>query len=110
MSVHAHERYVQNKATSKFMVWRFTYPCISISSKKILRIEVLTPANIHWTNDNWETVNEMDTTDTQLGMHVADLNFSDKKTEKIEFTFFWKEANRWENKNFEVRVYEEENK
>ena len=107
MSLHAHERYVKNKAISRLMIWRFTFPCNSISAKKLLRIEVLTPAIIHWTNDNWDTINDTDTTDSKLGMHIADINFSNKKTDKIKFTFFWKEANRWENRNFEVRVYEE---
>ncbi len=106
MSPHTHERYLQNKTASKFMVWRYNYQCVNISSKKILRIEVLTAAIIHWTNDNWETINDTETIDTKLGMHIADFNFSNKKTDKIKFTFFWNDANRWENRNFEVHIIE----
>ncbi len=106
MSPHAQERYLQNQTYSRYVVWRFTYPVDRISAKKILRIEVLTPAIIHWTDDNWDTIKDTETTDTQLGMHVADLKFSTKKAEKIKFTFFWKEAKRWENRNFEVKVFE----
>ena len=108
MSVHTHERYMKKKTVSQYIVWRFNYQPAHISSKKKLRIEVLTPAVVHWTIDNWGTKNDTETFDTKLGMHIADLNISDRKADKIKFTFYWKEANRWENRNFEVKIFEEE--
>ena len=42
--------------------------------------------------------------DTQLGIHLADIDLRNKNWEEIQFTFFWKSDNRWENKNFEVKI------
>ncbi|HLR26203.1 MAG TPA: hypothetical protein VK112_10075 [Fodinibius sp.] len=36
------------------------------------------------------------TKDTELGIYVADLKFSNKKVDKIELTFYWEEADKWE--------------
>ena len=65
---------------------------------------MLASAIVHWTADNWQTKNDLDTTDTQLGMHVADIDFGKKKSGEIKFTFFWKEVNHWKNKNYEIKI------
>jgi len=99
-----YDRYVVKKTSSPFMVWRFTFPCTIISSDKILRIEVEAAAKVHWTADNWETKNDLNTYDTHVGLHVADIDFGKKKSGDIKFTFFWKVANHWENKDFMVQI------
>ena len=40
---------------------------------KILRIETLAPAVVHWSADRWRTVEDATTHDTGLGIHTADL-------------------------------------
>ena len=46
----------------------------------------------------------METKDTGLEIYVADIDFKNENSTEIKFTFFWKEANRWEEKLFEVKV------
>lgn len=104
MSPDVYERYVTKKTLSPFMVWRFNFPCTTISADKILRIEVLTAAVVHWTADNWETKNDIDTKDTKVGMHLADIDFRKKESSEIKFTFFWKDACHWEGKDFMVKI------
>jgi glucoamylase len=104
MSSGTYDRYVTKKTGSPFMVWRFTFPCTIISPEKILRIEVRAAAIVHWTADNWETKNDIDTTDSKVGIHYADIDFQKKKSGEIKFTFFWKDANHWEDKNFMVKI------
>jgi len=41
---------------------------------------------------------------SRLGIYVADIPCSNSKGKDISFTFFWKQANHWENKNFEIKV------
>ena len=38
-----------------------------------LRIETRAPAVVHWSTDGWQTVHDIATRDTTLGVHVADL-------------------------------------
>jgi len=104
MSPHAQERYIKNKTKSKFVVWRFTWPCKSIPRDKNLRIEVQAEASIHWSTDKWRTTHNTETRDTNLGIHVADIELEKSKSEEIYFTFFWKKANHWENKNFRIPI------
>jgi glucoamylase len=104
MPKQTYERYIKQKATSSICVWRFDKKCKSIPAKKILRIEVMADAAVKWTDNNWETTNSIDTTDTGIEIFYADIVMKDPAVNKIEFTFYWKGTNSWEDKNFSVQV------
>lgn len=104
MSLHTVERYIKNKISSPYVVWRFSWECNSIPSDKKLRIEAQAAALVHWTLDNWNTYSDTDTRDTQLGIHLVDIDLGGQTSGEIKFTFFWKQANHWENKNYEVKI------
>ncbi|HEY6977753.1 MAG TPA: glycoside hydrolase family 15 protein [Chitinophagaceae bacterium] len=107
MPLHTQKRYVHKKNISRFEVWRFNSQCKEISLNKILRIEVMSTAIVHWSDDDWLTINETETKDTGLGIHLADVKLKNKNGNEIKFTFFWKEDKRWENKDFSVVVKQE---
>lgn len=107
MPKYTEERYIKEKTSSLFLVWRFNFQQKMISFKQILRIEVLAEAVVRWTDNNWQTYNDVNTKNTGLGVYVADIYSYNSKTCNILFTFFWKEANRWENKDFEIKVEKE---
>lgn len=99
------ERYLKQKVRSPFAIWRFNHKCRTILTGKIFRIELLAPAVIHWSTNNWKEVIETKTHDTGIGIHLADIPTSSLKTdEQIQFTFFWSEANHWEGQNFSVKA------
>jgi glucoamylase len=98
-------RYQTNKTTSKFAPWRFNHKCRTIPLGKILRIEVLAPATVHWSDDEWRTTTDSKTIDTGLGIHFVDLPTSGLSPDSnIFFTFFWPEANKWEGTDFQVTL------
>ena len=70
-----------------------------------MRIELLAPATVQWTTDNWTTTHDARTADTTLGMQIADLP-TDKLSvgTEVAFAFFWLEASHWEGTNFVVGV------
>ncbi|HEY5463077.1 MAG TPA: glycoside hydrolase family 15 protein [Hanamia sp.] len=103
-SEHTVERYIKNKATSPFVVWRFSWPCKNVPKNKSLRIELLASATVRWSLDNWKTSNDTETTDTKLGIQLVDIDLKKSRSEEIQFTFFWKKANHWENKNYQVPI------
>lgn len=101
----ASERYRVREVGSRLVIWRFEHPRPALSPGEVLRVEVLAPAVVHWTHDDWKTTEEVKTRDTGLGVHVADLATDALKGEaKVELTFYWPEADRWEGKNFPVGV------
>jgi glucoamylase len=98
-------RYLKDSKTSKLMQWRFNHRLGNMPCGSTLRIETLTPASIRWTKDNWNKIENIETTDSGLGIYYADLNTADiKDGGEIIFTFFWIGNKRWEGKNFHVRL------
>jgi glucoamylase len=99
------ERYVIKQTGSPYTIWRFNNKCVVMLLGNILRIELMAEARVHWSSNEWHTVHDIETRDTKVGIHVADLPTRDlpDKTE-IVFTFFWPEDQRWEGSNFTVGV------
>ena len=101
------ERYLVKQIGTPYTVWRFNNKCHAMLPGKTLRIEVLAPAMVHWSTDNWRTVTDTDTRDTGLGLHVADLSTEKSKPEtQIVFTFYWPGDRRWEGNDFTIEVEE----
>ncbi len=99
------ERYQTKKTRSAYAIWRFNHKCRSIPLGKILRIEVLAPANVHWSTDDWCTIHDTNTRDTRLGLHIADLSMAPISSgSTVRFTFYWPEAERWEGRDFSVHI------
>jgi glucoamylase len=99
------ERYLKNKTHSPYAVWRFEQKRNFMPAGKVLRIEVRSPATIRWSTNDWTTPLELKTKDTGLEIHVADLPTRKvPAATTIMFTFFWRDANRWEEKDFRVHV------
>ncbi|HET7380404.1 MAG TPA: glucan 1,4-alpha-glucosidase [Gaiellales bacterium] len=98
-------RYQVRKIESPYALWRFNHKCQTIRAGRILRIEVLQPAIVHWSPDDWRTVLDSKTRDTGLGLHVADLPAAKLPAgARLRFTFRWPLVNRWEDADFTVTV------
>jgi len=98
-------RYLAEKTTSPRRVWRFNHKIRSMPAGKDLRIETLVAAVIHWSGDDWKTVQDIRTHDVGLGIHIVDLPVHTLTASgQIKFTFHWPEADRWEDRDFVVRV------
>ena len=99
------QRYLKEKTVSPRMVWRFNHKIRSIPTGKILRIETLAPAVIHWSADDWKTIQDTTSHDVGLGIHIADLATKALPDgQQIKFTFYWPDAHHWEGTDFAVRV------
>lgn len=98
-------RYVAKKKNSLFSLWRFSHKCRGIPWGRTLRLEVRSPAMVHWSPDDWNTVMDLDTRDSGFGLHVSDLATSKLRPgSTVRFTFYWKVAQRWEGTDFCVTV------
>lgn len=99
------DRYLLHKSASNIFIWNFNSNYKYIPKGKVLRVNCLTSATVKWTTDNWETSQEVVTLDSGLGLHFADLA-TDKldHEQKISYTFYWHEAEIWENKDFTLTI------
>ncbi len=99
------QRYQVEHTTSPYFAWRFNNKPHVLPAGKMLRVEVLAPAVVHWSPDGWQTVRDTETRDIGLGLHVADLPTRDLRLgDCVLLTFFWREAGRWEGVDYTVRV------
>jgi glucoamylase len=99
------QRYQVDNVRSPFAFWRFSHKCRRIPLGSVLRVEVLAPALIHWSCDEWRTSQDTETTDSHLGMHFADLPVAALPAGSvIRFTIYWTDARRWEGSDFEIAV------
>ncbi|HSB06474.1 MAG TPA: glucan 1,4-alpha-glucosidase [Thermodesulfobacteriota bacterium] len=99
------ERYVVKKTASPHAIWNFGDRCRSIPIGKILRLELFSPATVHWSSDGWSTFQDIEARDTHLGIFVADLP-TDRLPAgtMVHFTFYWLEETRWEKVDYSVIV------
>ncbi len=76
-----------------------------MSQSKILRIETLSPAAVHWSPDGCNEVHDASTKDSGLGLHYIELpTGSFVEGTSVVFIFYWHDAGRWEGKDCEVRI------
>ncbi len=99
------ERYVVKKTPSPHAIWSFGDRCRSIPAGKILRLELSSPALVHWSGDSWLTFQDVQTKDTHLGIFIADLP-TDRFSvgTMVHFTFYWPEEARWQQIDYSVIV------
>jgi len=99
-------RYLGKKAvTSRHVIWRFNNKVRTMPARRTLRVETLVKAIVHWSVDGWRTVRDTATDDTTLGVHVVDLpTIRLRRGDRVDFTFYWPEVDRWEGTDFIVCV------
>jgi glucoamylase len=102
----AFQRYVVHPVKHSHEMWSARHSIRRMPPGRILRILVAADATVSWTANHWASADKVDAT------HIVALNvwFADLPTGNcpdgsvIEFTFFWKEARRWEGRNYAVAV------
>jgi glucoamylase len=99
------QRYIEKKTISPLIIWRFNHQIRELPSGKTLRIETLAQAQLRWSIDGWKTFAEETTHDTRFGVHFIDLPGKELfGGTNLQFTFYWPEAEKWEGKDFDIKV------
>jgi glucoamylase len=102
----AFERYVLRPTINRCEFWSFRHPLRRLPPGKILRILLADAARIAWSVDGWASTQSIDTTQNDLlRVEFADLPIALlPRRQRVEFTFFWKDSQRSEGRNFAVVV------
>jgi glucoamylase len=99
------QRYLIDKKKSTRFAWRLNNKCRSMPQGKQLRVVLTGPVLLHWSVDDWNTTQDVNTRDTGLGTHVADLPVDRLPAgREIVFTFYWLQEQRWEGTDYFVTV------
>jgi glucoamylase len=98
-------RYIGARADRQlFEFWKFTRQVRSVKRGYVLRIQAQASFRLHWSADEWKTVNDTSSSVTTLGVEFADIPIADSQQASIRFTFFWTTSNSWEGRDFLVSV------
>ena len=85
------------------VIWTPRFMVETIPAGTALRIVLPEPARVHHGHNGWTDVADIDTWDSGLGVHVADLPLARRPPgDTVEFTFFWPAAERWEARDYRV--------
>jgi len=99
----AYERYAIGRACSEIEMWTIAHQLPGIAYGKTLRIIAADAALVHWSVDEWKTVDVLEMTGTAIGCWFADLPADRlRHSPRVVFTLQWPES--WEGKNFAVEV------
>ena len=82
------QRYLTDKTVSPRMVWRFNHKIRTMPAGKLLRIETLATAVIHWSADDWKTIQDGSVTRRRAGnsyRRFSDQSSSRRTAHQIHF-------------------------
>ena len=99
------DRYLSpSKNCQRFEVWKHNRQVRSVKKGDTLRIQVPAPFRLHWTSDEWRTVNDTASSGTALGIEFVDIPISASQRAPIRFSFFWTVSNSWEGRDYVIEV------
>ncbi|MGH8429570.1 MAG: hypothetical protein ACREUF_04115, partial [Solimonas sp.] len=70
----------------------------------VLRVQARAPFRLHWTAGEWAAAVDSASTETAVNIDFVDIPIGCEQKAPIRFTFFWPAAERWEGRDFEIRV------
>jgi glucoamylase len=105
----AYDRYVGRNGERKRMeVWKSNRQVQTVRAGTLLRIQADSPFLLHWASDDWQHSKDMRSQGTAIGIEFVDIPLPKQQKNPIQFTFLWLEENRWEGKDYTVKVLEQD--
>ena len=99
------QRYLVDKTTAPFAVWRPNNKVRDIPSGKDLRVEDLQPFTLAWTTDDWKTRASTQAADTGLGVYFVDVGAAGLAAgSSLDFRFYMQDSNQSEEISYEVNI------
>lgn len=99
----ARRRYTEGPAQEAAFVWSHKHQITRIAAGRRLRVQLPRPGAVHYTFDEWQTYEEVEATDTTLGVWVAEIACN-RLSPGSEFSWTAHYMTGWEGKNFTLTV------
>ncbi len=98
------ERYARHKRSSPIEVFRLDRQLQAIPAGSRLRMLAHDHFFLVWTLDDWKTVRTMESRRVGCVGHFTDMETDGSSATRVIFTLKWRLNDRWEGRNFEVRL------
>lgn len=98
-------RYGGTRPRLDYAIWGPNVGLSTMGEGCALTVATTEPALVHWGTNGWREIADVATTDTGLGLHVAELPTRALAAgETIQFTFQWRGSGQWEGRDHEVKI------
>ena len=99
------QRYQGKRPAIRKAIWLPQSPITEISPGQTLLIAMSEAGIVHWGIDGWQSIQEVSTHATQLGLHIAELEVNALRAgQSIEFTFRREDNGEWSNLNYKISI------
>lgn len=98
------ERYLHGRGSKSLEVWKPIRQAGQVAAGNVLRIQAPASFRLHWTTEEWQTFRDTDSKSSGLGISFVDIPITEKQRAPVRFTFFWTSDERWEGRDYEVRI------
>ena len=99
------KRYGERTACELLEIWKPNRQVRKVKPLYTLRIQHPNSFCLHWSANEWETVEDTPSKKTSLAIEYVDIPISPKQSgTPIRFTFFWTDQDQWEGQDYEVAV------
>lgn len=100
-----YQRYASKPAKFDIAIWKPNHRLRAIRAADRLRIEVYEPAYLHWSRDNWVTVEHepMSSLEHRVFSREFPAGFF-SPGRPLQFTFLWSDTGRWEGNDYCVAI------
>jgi glucoamylase len=99
------ERYLSGQnPPHRIEVWKHNRQVSSLRPNSTLRVQAASPFRLHWTTDEWHTINDTSSAGTALGIDFVDVPIPVEQRAPVRFTFFWTNNSSWEGHDYAVKV------
>jgi glucoamylase len=100
----AHRYFGDRTSCQLFEIWKPNRQVRVVKRGYTLRVQVPASFRLHWTSDEWRTVNDKASAPTTFGVEFVDIPVMPAQRAPLRFTFFWRESNSWEGRDYLVEV------
>jgi glucoamylase len=100
----AHRYLGDRKSCQLFEIWKPNRQVRVVKRGYTLRVQVPASFRLHWTGDDWRTVNDKASAPTTFGVEFVDIPITLAQRAPLRFTLFWPERNSWEGRDYLVEV------
>ncbi len=98
-------RYLRDRGACKPLeIWKPNRRVHTVKRGWTLRVQAPAPFRLHWSGDDWQTVEDTPSSPTALGIACVEIPVPPTQQAPIRFTFYWTVGDRWEGRDYEVAV------
>jgi glucoamylase len=102
------DRFRNRRKAPPMEIWKFNRQVRSVRRGGILRIQAASSFRLHWTCDDWTESHDTDSASVGTGHEYVDIRVALGQRAPVRFTFYWTPVGRWEGRDFQVGIDEEQ--